>query len=330
MNAPLPVGVIGVGALGGHHLRHLTALPGVRVVGIHDRDPARADSMARQANVRYFPVVEDLLARVEAVTVAVPTGVHADIGLRALARGVAVLMEKPLAATLPEADALVAAADQAGVLLQVGHIERFNRAIRAARPHLDDPRYFEGIRLAPFQPRGTDVPVVLDLMIHDLDLILHLGGGAGPDPVLVRAKGMSLLTPTLDVANAWVEFAGGAVAMTSASRLARDVIRQLRIWQPGGYLSLDLVTGRAELTRMRSEWDRGSGVVPASLDDVSERVVLEAEPADALALELATFVRAVRGAAEPVVTGAEGRAALALALRVTAAIESTLAAAPLA
>ncbi len=330
MNAPLPVGVIGVGALGAHHLRHLMALPGVRVVGLHDRDPIRAESMARQANVRNFPTPEDLLARVEAVTVAVPTVAHADIGRRALARGVAVLMEKPLAATLPQADALLADAERAGVLLQVGHVERFNRAIRAARPHLDDPRYLEGSRLAPFQPRGTDVPVVLDLMIHDLDLILHLGGGSGPDPILVRANGMSLLTPTLDVANAWVEFSGGAVAMTSASRLARDVVRQLRIWQPGGYLSLDLVTGRAELTRMRSEWDPVRGRVPASLDDVSERVVLEAEPADALALELSAFVRAVGGAAEPVVTGAEGRAALALALRVTTAIESNLAAMPLA
>lgn len=329
MNAPLPVGIIGVGALGAHHLRHLMALPGVRVVGVHDRDPVRAERMARQANVRNFPTLENLLTRVEAVTVAVPTGAHADIGRRALARGVAVLMEKPLAATLPEADALLADAEHAGVLLQVGHVERFNRAIRAARPHLDDPRYLEGSRLAPFQPRGTDVPVVLDLMIHDLDLILHLGGGPGPDPVLVRANGMSLLTPTLDVANAWVEFSGGAVAMTSASRLARDVVRQLRIWQPGGYLSLDLVTGQAELTRMRSEWDPARGRVPASLEDVSERVVLEAEPADALALELAAFVRSVRGAAEPVVTGAEGRAALALALRVTAAIESTVAAAPL-
>lgn len=330
MNAPLPVGVIGVGALGAHHLRHLTALPGVRVVGIHDRDPVRAERIARHANVRHFPTVEDLLSRVEAVTVAVPTGAHADVGRRALARGVAVLMEKPLAATLPDADALLAAAEDNGVLLQVGHVERFNRAIRAARPHLDEPRYLEGTRLAPFQARGTDVPVVLDLMIHDLDLILHLGGGSGPDPVLVRANGMSLLTPTLDVANAWVEFAGGAVAMTSASRLARDVVRQLRIWQPGGYLSLDLVTGQADLTRLRSGWDPAGGIVPVSLDDVSERVALEAAPADALALELAAFVRAVRGAAEPVVTGAEGRGALALALRVTEAIESNTAAAPLA
>lgn len=299
------------------------------MIGIHDRDSARAGRLAAQANVRHFPTVEDLLARVEAVTVAVPTAAHAEIGQQALARGVAVLMEKPLAATLPEADALLAAAEQRGVLLQVGHVERFNRAIRAARPHLDEPRYLEGTRLAPFQARGTDVPVVLDLMIHDLDLILHLGGGSGPAPVLVRANGMALLTPTLDVANAWVEFAGGAVAMTSASRLARNVLRQLRIWQPSGYLSLDLVSGQAELTRLRAGWDPTRGTAPASLDEVSERTILEAPPADALALELAAFARAVRDAGEPVVTGAEGRAALALALRVTEAIELNMTATPL-
>jgi len=327
--APLPVGVIGVGSLGAHHLRHLLAMPGVRVIGIHDPDQVRAKQAAQQANVRCFPTSEDLLGRVEAVTVAAPTAVHADIGVRALSRGVAVLMEKPLATTLPEADALLAAAERRGVLLQVGHVERFNRAVRAVRPHLDDPRYLEGTRLAPFQLRGTDVPVVLDLMIHDLDLILHLGGGGpGSEPVLVRANGMSILTPTLDVANAWVEFAGGAVARTSASRLARTVVRQLRIWQPTGYFSLDLLTGQAELTRLRSGWDPATGQAPASLDDVSERVALEAAPADALALELGAFVRAVRDASEPVVTGAEGRAALALALRVTSAIAVTTAATP--
>ncbi|HZI77069.1 MAG TPA: Gfo/Idh/MocA family oxidoreductase, partial [Gemmatimonadales bacterium] len=204
----LPVGVIGVGALGQHHARHLAGLREVRLVGIHDIDPIRAQQVAAELGTLVFPEMEALLARVEAVTVAVPTPVHAEVGLQALGFGVPVLMEKPLAATLEEADRLIAAADRRSLQLQVGHIERYNRALRAAEPYLDGPRYLESQRLAPFQPRGTDVAVVLDLMIHDLDLVLHLTGGSTATEV--RASGISVLSPHLDLANARVEFANGA------------------------------------------------------------------------------------------------------------------------
>jgi predicted dehydrogenase len=318
VTARLPVGVIGVGALGRHHARHLAALDEVRLVGVCDTDPARAAAVAEEFGTTGFTDLDDLLGQVEAVTIAVPTPAHAAVGLQALGRGVPVLMEKPLAATVVEADALIAAAACRGLQLQVGHIERYNRALRAAEPYLDGPRYIESQRLAPFQPRGTDVAVVLDLMIHDLDLVLHLTGGA--EATEVRASGLPLLSSHLDLANARVEFANGAVALATASRVSRERVRRLRLFQPNGYFSLDLASGGGEFMRVRRDWVPGTGT---ALTDVVERVQLEAPEADALLLELQSFVHAVRGQREVVVSGEEGRAALALALRVADAVHAS-------
>jgi predicted dehydrogenase len=317
VKARLPVGVIGVGALGQHHARHLARLEEVRLVGVHDADPVRAAKIAREQGTVAFDDVDDLLRQVEAVTVAVPTPAHAEVGLCAIERGVPVLMEKPLTATLDEADILISAAKLQGVQLQVGHIERYNRALRAAERYLDGPRYIESLRLASFQPRGTDVAVVLDLMIHDLDLVLHLTGSEATE---VRASGLPVLSSHLDIANARVEFANGAVALATASRVARERIRRLRLFQPNGYFSLDLATGGGEFMRVRNGWQPGTG---RELADVVERIVLEAPEADALALELQSFVHAVRGQREVVVRGEEGRAALALALRVADAVRTS-------
>jgi predicted dehydrogenase len=316
VSRPLPVGVIGVGALGQHHARHLAGLNEVRLVGVHDVDSGRATKVAADLGSRAYRGIDDLLARVEAVTVAVPTPVHAEIGLQALERGIPVLMEKPLAATLGEADDLIAAARRRQVQLQVGHIERYNRALRAAEPFLDGPRYIESLRLAPFQPRGTDVAVVLDLMIHDLDLVLHLTGSTATE---VRASGLPVLSSHLDIANARVEFANGAVALATASRVARERIRRLRLFQPNGYFSLDLASGGGEFMRVRAGWQPGTG---RELADVVERIELQAPEADALALELQSFVHAVQGQREVVVSGAEGRSALELALRVADAVRT--------
>jgi predicted dehydrogenase len=305
-----------VGALGQHHARHLASLEGAHLVGVYDADDGRAESIASGLGTRAFAEIDDLLSQVEAVTVAVPTQAHAEIGLRALRRGVPVLMEKPLASTLTEADDLITAAQRQGVQLQVGHIERYNRALRAAERYLDGPRYIESLRLAPFQPRGTDVAVVLDLMIHDLDLVLHLTGSVATE---VRASGLPVLSPHLDIANARVEFANGAVALATASRVARDRVRRLRLFQPNGYFSLDLATGAGEFMRVREGWQPGTG---RELGDVVERIVLEAPEADALSLELQSFVHAVRGQREVVVRGEEGRAALELALRVADAVRT--------
>ena len=316
MKAALPIGVIGVGALGRHHARHLASLDEANLVGVFDIDPERGRQVAAEVGTKAMPTLDELLARVEAVSVAVPTTDHALVGLKALRRRIPVFIEKPLAATLEDADALVHTADEAGVQLQVGHIERFNRIIRAAAPYLDGPLYLESHRVAPFQPRGTDVAVVLDLMIHDLDLMLHLTGGV--EAINVHANGIAVLSPHLDIVNARVEFANGAVANATASRLARERVRRLRLFQPSGYLSLDLAQGTGMFMRLRPNWRPGDAT---KLEDVVEPIPLEAPEADALRLELKSFVHAVQGDHEAVVTGHEGRQALALAIRVSDAVE---------
>jgi predicted dehydrogenase len=318
VNARLPIGVVGVGALGRHHARHLAQLGEARLAGVCDTNAERAAAIASEFGTRSFTDLDEMLAEVEAVTVAVPTASHAEVGLRALERGVPVLMEKPFADSLAAADAMIAQARTCGIQLQVGHIERYNRALRAAEPYLDGPRYIESQRLAPFQPRGTDVAVVLDLMIHDLDLVLHLTGGA--EATEVRASGLPLLSSHLDLANARVEFANGAVALATASRVSRERVRRLRLFQPNGYFSLDLASGAGEFMRVRPGWQPGTG---EALSDVVERIALEAPEADALGLELQSFVHAVRGGQDVVVRGEEGRAALALALRVADAVRTS-------
>jgi predicted dehydrogenase len=196
-------------------------------------------------------------------------------------------------------------------------VERFNRAIRAARPWFGELRYFECTRLAPFQPRGTDVAVVLDLMIHDLDIVLNLTGGS--EVVDVKASGVAVLSSHLDIANARVEFGNGAVATVTASRIARERVRKLRMFQTDGYFSLDLAQGSGAFMRLKP----GRPDVCENLFDLVEQVPISAPPSDALALELASFVQSVDGGREAVVTGEEGRAALALAIRVTEAVART-------
>jgi len=313
----LPVGVIGVGALGRHHARHLSTLEGVRLVGVYDENPETAARVAAEVGAPVVPEVDALLGQVRAVSIAVPTSVHAEVGLRALERGVAVLMEKPLAASMAEADALVAAAEQAGVVLHVGQIERYNRAVRAALPVIENPHFIEAERIAPFSPRGTDVSVVLDLMIHDLDLLLAFTGS--PEVTDVRAVGGAVLSSRLDLVNARLELPGGTVASLTASRVGRQRVRRVRIYQDTGYLTLDLATGDAVFLRVRPDWRRGTG---GTLEEAVEEVRLQAPEGDALRLELTAFVQAVRGEQGGGVSGVAGRAALDLALRVGAAVRA--------
>lgn len=314
----VPVGVVGVGNLGRYHARHFAELHGAELIGVHDHDPSRASLVAAEVGCRAFDRLGDLLSAVRAVVVAVPTPAHRNVGLECLGHGVSVLMEKPIATSLAEADELLAEAARHDVVFAVGHIERFNRAVRAAMNYLERPMFLEGIRLAPFQVRGTDVAVVLDLMIHDLDLANHLIGGAAATDV--RGSGVSILSPHLDMVNARVEFEGGAVASMTASRVARDRVRKLRIFQPSGYFSLDLALGTGAFMRLREGWRPGTG---GSLQEIVETVELRAPQADAMGLELAAFLAGVRGDPAALVTATEGRTALALALEVTAAVQRT-------
>ena len=238
----------------------------------------------------------------------------------ALRHGKHVFIEKPFTVTLAEADELIVLAAAAGVVLQVGHVDRFNRAVRAAMPFVDGPRFIESDRLAPFNPRGSDVAVVLDLMIHDLDLVRTLVGGRVVD---VQAMGIPVLTPQLDIANARLTFENGAVANITASRVSRERVRKLRIFQNSGYLSLDLAAGAGEYFRLRSDFDpRQLARAPRAIEDFVERVPLEAPDGEPLGLELTQFIGAIMGALPIAVTGAEGRDALESALRVVSTIEA--------
>ena len=310
-------GVVGTGALGFHHARLLRRMPGVAFAGIYDKNPMRAAEVAKQIDTVAHPSLDALLQHVDAVTVAVPTPVHTEVGVAVLDRGIALLMEKPLADTLDGADELVRRATAQRVVLQVGHVERFNRAVRAAAPYLADPRFLQIDRLAPFQPRGTDVAVILDLMIHDLDLVLELVQAQVSD---VRATGVALLTPHVDIANARIEFANGAIANVTASRVSRERTRKLRIFQPTGYCSLDLAQGCGDFFRLKDGWQ---GFGATTLEQIVEHVRLEAPEAEPLKLELESFLRAVRGEEEVVVSGAAGAQALALAFRVADAVQAS-------
>jgi len=311
------VGVVGTGALGYHHVRLLRRLPGAELVGIYDINPARAAQVAGELETVAYPSLDALLDRVAAVTVAVPTPGHTSVGLAVLERGRGLLMEKPLADSVAGAEQLVQRAAAAQAVLQVGHVERFNRAVRAAAPYLEEPRFLQTERLAPFQPRGTDVAVILDLMIHDLDLVLEL---VRSDVTDVRATGVAILTPHVDIANARVEFSNGAVANVTASRVSRERTRKLRIFQHTGYFSLDLAQGRGDFYRLKPGWQ---SLGATTLEAIVEHVRLQASEAEPLRLELESFVRAVRGEGEVVVSGAAGAQALALAFRVADAVQAS-------
>jgi len=319
---PIGMGVAGVGSLGFHHARILRTLPGVRLEGVHDVRPERAAEVARELDVPAEATLESLLDRVDALVVAVPTHAHEEVARAALRRGVHVLVEKPLAPDLEAADRILDEARARDALVLVGHVERFNPALRAARPHLGDPLFIESHRLAPFVPRSTDVAVVLDLMIHDVDLVRSLVGTPIRD---MAATGVPVLTPSVDIANARLTFEGGAVANLTASRVSAETRRKLRIFQASGYLSLDLAAGTGEFLRLREPVSiprPGSPGSPAGgLDDLVERIALSGDDVEPLSLELENFRDAVLGRAEPAVPGRAGREALAVTLAIEERIE---------
>ncbi len=319
---PLRLGVIGAGALGFHHVRILRELGDAMLVGFTDTRPERATQVASELGVTAWTDADALIASCDALSIVVPTPAHCDVARRALAAGKHVLIEKPLTTTIAEADELLALAERNGVLIQTGHVERFNRAIRAALPYVEEPRFIESDRLAPFNPRGSDVAVVLDLMIHDIDLLLTLVRSSVQD---VAAAGIAVLTPFVDIANARLTFGSGAVANITASRVSRDRTRKLRIFQQSGYLSLDLAAGEGEFYRLRQGVDLAAlASAPQSLEAFVERVPLVAPEGEPLRLELQSFLDALHGRAPVTVTGRDGRDALAVALRILQEIERSL------
>lgn len=304
--SPLRVGVVGTGAMGKNHVRVLSAMPEVDLVGLYDPNPEAAQAVAREHGKRVFDRLEDLAGEVEAVVLAVPTVAHAEIGCALLERGLHVLMEKPLAASLAEADRLLESAERSGGrVLAVGHVEFFNPAVQAliGAAAAAPPRFVEVQRLGVFSPRSLDVDVVLDLMIHDLQ-ILH---ALDPSPVAeVRATGIAVLSDRVDIANARVELESGCVANLTASRVSSDRVRKLRAFLPSRYYSLDYPGQEIKGYRLDDESGQRR-IVP---DD------LPVERAEPLRRELEAFAAVCRGERAPRVDGAAGRQALATALAV--------------
>ena len=306
----LRVGVIGVGHLGRHHARILSSLPGARLVAVVDKIGGRAAEIATVNRTQASTDYRDLLGEVDAVTIAVPTELHREIALPFLEAGVPVLVEKPMTRSLGEADDLIAAAARTNVALAVGHTERFNPAVAAARERLTDPRFIEVHRLGTFPERSLDIDVVFDLMIHDLDVVLSL---VKSDVDSIEAVGVPVLTGRVDIANARLRFANGCIANLTASRISRDRVRKIRFFQPMAYLSIDYAAQKVELWRLV----KGKGGEP-SIEGGDVDVANE-EP---LKRELADFVDAVVSRRAPVVTGQDGRRALALAEAIAARMAS--------
>lgn len=309
MNAEriINVGVVGVGSLGQHHARIYAQLEGVRLVGVYDADLARAEAIALQHGTRAFPTMDELAGAAEAVSVVVPTHLHHKVGLALLDRGVHLLVEKPISSTTEEAEALVRRAQEKGVILQVGHVERFNPVMAFLEQRAHAPRFIEAHRLAPFpppregmHPRGTEVNVVLDLMIHDLEVILHIVRSPVKD---VRAVGVPVLSGSEDIANVRLLFENGCVANVTASRISPERMRKIRVFLSDTYISLDYQNQSGELFRKDG------------LAIVREDVPIEkGEP---LASELQSFVRCVALRDTPVVSGEHAAEALRLAVTIT-------------
>ena len=312
MSRTLRAAVIGVGYLGQFHAEKLAVMQDVELVAVVDADAARAGQVAAKLGCEALTDPRALAGRVDLVCIAVPTERHHDVALPLLEAGVHALVEKPIARTLEEADALLAAARRGGALLAVGHLERFNPAFRALAAAFDKPLFIDCERLSGFKERGIDVDVVLDLMIHDLDLVLSL---AKREIAQISACGFQVLTDSIDIANVRIEFADGCVANLSASRVSQVPVRKLRVFQTDGYASADLQAGKLRVLRRGVNADQKSGIV-------EEEAVFDDR--DALRAEIEGFVAAVRSGRPPPVAGEDGRKALALALEVGRLVRARL------
>lgn len=335
---PLRIAVVGAGAFGRNHLRVYRELEqfgqDVQLVAVIDRDPASASAAAATFGVPGFGSIEACLAATEgfdAASVCVPTVHHASAAAPLLAAGVDLLIEKPLAASLADADSILELSRKHGCIVQTGHLERFNPAVTAARKHLNRPMFFEAHRLSVFTPRSLDVDVVLDLMIHDLDIVLSLVASPVRE---VRAVGLPVLSNKVDIANVRLEFENGCIANFTASRVSTERVRKLRFFQPHQYLSLDFarqdllmidVTAAAGMDPAKLAalaqlaHQAGPGQHPSAGLSLTKVPVEQGEP---LRLEIESFLQAVRTRNTPLVSGEAGRAALALALEINDAISA--------
>lgn len=316
-------GVAGVGSLGQHHARIYAALPGAELVGVFDTDDARAAEISARHGCRRFATLDELGGACDVVSVAVPTDRHAAVALALLAQGCHLLIEKPICASLAEAEQVLAAAQGRGLMVQVGHIEHFNPVMGFLEREVSAPQFITAERLAPFTPRGTEVGVVLDLMIHDIGIVLQLV----KSPVeRIDSVGVCVLSKTEDIASARIQFANGCVANLSTSRVSLKKVREIRVFQPTGYFSFDFIQQSGHLVRKSGMIEYAAKLAsgaakPGDLGAVPVEPV-PLEKGEPLALELAHFVDSVARVAQPKVGAALGKSALEVAIAITEQIRS--------
>lgn len=319
----LSIGIAGIGKLGTFHCNSLSQLSEFNLVGVYDIETNRAKETASRFRCRAFTSYQDLLANVEAVGISVPTTQHHDFTLQALESGRAVFVEKPIASSIEEAEEMVALAARKKISLQVGHIERFNPAIRAIDHLTLNPMFIESHRLAPFDPRGTDVAVVLDLMIHDIDIILSL---VTSDVKSIDASGVAVVSDEIDIANARLKFNNGCVANVTASRISQKKMRKMRMFQRDSYISIDFLQRLSEVFRILDHVEGPSTMVLGQIDKgTQKRHIIYEQPQppemDAMQAEWMAFFKSVTTGAQPVVSGEDGLKALRVADQITQIIE---------
>jgi predicted dehydrogenase len=320
------IGVVGTGHLGTLHAKMLSGIKGVTLTRVYDTDQDKAARVAKDLGTAASGSLDELLGTVDAVSIATTTSAHYDVARKALQRGVHVFIEKPITDTIERGEELVALAAQRSVKIQVGHIERFNPAILSLDQFPLKPMFVECHRLAQFNPRGTDVAVVLDLMIHDIDLIMSL---VGSDVERVEASGVAVVSESIDIANARLQFTNGCVANVTASRISQNKMRKIRLFQQDAYISIDLLQGQSEVFRLVDEGDQSAKptMLLGKIDQGSRKRMIvyeqpDAKEVNALKFELELFAQSVRTGSEPPVSGRDGVQALRVAQMIMKAIES--------
>ena len=319
MKNKIKTGVVGVGHLGQHHTKHYTKIKSVELVGVYDIDKAQAKKIAKEFKTKAFSSLDEMLDLVDGVSIVTPTSEHAKTAEICISRGKHVFIEKPITKTTKEADKIIALAKKNKVILLVGHIERFNPALAPLKDLRIKPKYIEVQRLAPYMIRGTDIPVVLDLMIHDIDLVLSFIDS----PVKkIDASGLSIMTNSVDIANARIHFENGSVANITSSRVAKDKVRKIKIFQRNLYITIDFLIGLTEIYRVMDKEKKGrSAIITAPLESKGKlRHIVYEKPKikkqDALQMELINFIEAIQEKTKIIVDGAAGREALKVALQI--------------
>tara|TARA_B110000003_G_scaffold64878_2_gene65606 strand:- start:2352 stop:3341 length:990 start_codon:yes stop_codon:yes gene_type:complete len=320
MSKQVNIGVIGVGHLGVHHASHLTKIKNANFVGLFDSNTQRAEEISKKLNTKSFDSIDSLLDNVEALSIVTPTPTHRSVAEKCIKRGKHVFIEKPITSSVDDAEYLIELAKKHSIIIQVGHIERFNPALLALSNLEIEPKYIEVHRMAPFTSRGTDVPVVLDLMIHDIDLILSFISSPVEE---IYANGVSIMTNSVDIANARIKFENGSIANITSSRVAKDRVRKIKMFQQDLYVTIDFLAGISEVYKaMGATQNDPQAIMSAPLvgADGKHRQIFYEKPTvkktDALKAELKNYINAVLGIEKPMVDGFAGKQALDVAIKI--------------